>query len=734
MPSQRRRASRPVETEAPLIGATFCMAFLFAFLPCTHNLSAQRAGAALAVPSPCAVLTARYKAGTQQTAPRLPRDMDTDRIQNALDLCMPGQAVILRGDGTHTGFLSGPLVIKRGVTLFIQTGTTLYASANLRDYDFAPFSCGAAKANRPQCKPFIFSYQAAYSGVMGTGTIDGQAIAIARILRPVLGARSLPSLIAAYESYGFRIVGLTLRNAIGTDVSITKTQRFKAFGISIDSWSTRSVLPALVLTNCEDSSIDRVHIHNRGEAIVLRASILGPTRNIDLRDIAIREGSGIRIGDPRYGGVYHVALQSVKLMDVSSALTLQAPGTLAQAIRDVHLSKICMENVADPWHEVSPSGEVRETRFPPEIVTLDQIERQPETALSRLDKVDEQAGVCGSFRVARADKNAIFAAPTESVKLPGTRHALVVAQDGSGDFRSVQAAVNALPNDGGTIQIEPGTYRETVTIRKPHVTLHGDSLDRAAVTIVEGHNAAGSGGTFNSATVFVEADDVSLDYMTIANDVGNGRGQGVALAATGDRDVFRSLEIRGHQDTLFAASKYCYGDYGPCVPARQYFQDCLIDGNVDFIFGDSIAVFDDCTLHGNAHGNVMFTAQGRHSSSQVSGYVFNDCTLTSAPRTHGTVSLGRPWRPYATVVYLRARINAAVLPQGWTEWPRFGVPSLPTAFYAEYQSSGPGADQAVRERYSHQLTAQQAESFSPAEYLAGEDGWDPTAQARAIAQ
>jgi pectin methylesterase-like acyl-CoA thioesterase len=267
-----------------------------------------------------------------------------------------------------------------------------------------------------------------------------------------------------------------------------------------------------------------------------------------------------------------------------------------------------------------------------------------------------------------------------------------------------------------------------VTIRKPHVHLRGVDADPAKTVIVYNNTANNSGGTFNSATVFVEADDVTIDHLSIVNDAGSGKGQAVALHVTGDRAIFRNLRITGAQDTLFAASRYCYGDYGPCVAARQYFADCYIEGNTDFIFGDSMAVFDRCELHGIDAGSVMYTAQSRHTAEQTdSGYIFDHCHLTGSPRSSGAISLGRSWRPYATVVFLNARIDAPVIPAGWTEWARFGKPTLPTAFYAEYDSTGPGADAKNREPYAHQLTEAEASKWSPRRFLAGKDGWNPAA-------
>ncbi len=153
-----------------------------------------------------------------------------------------------------------------------------------------------------------------------------------------------------------------------------------------------------------------------------------------------------------------------------------------------------------------------------------------------------------------------YALDLTTVAKPGLRNSLVVEPG-----NPVQQAIDALPVSGGEITVKPGTYREVVTIRKPNVHLHGQDPDPSKTTIVF-NNGPANGGTFASGTVYVEAPNVTIDHLTIANDLGNGKGQGVALAVTADRAIFRNLRILGAQDTLFAASRYCYGDYGPCEP------------------------------------------------------------------------------------------------------------------------------------------------------------------------
>jgi len=312
----------------------------------------------------------------------------------------------------------------------------------------------------------------------------------------------------------------------------------------------------------------------------------------------------------------------------------------------------------------------------------------------------------------------------------GTRTSAIVAADGGGDFRTVQDAVDSLTAQGGSITVRPGTYRETVRIAKPHVRLLGDSKNPADVVIVNGESAYTTGSTFKSATVFVTGDDFYAANLTMQNDYSlhvSEKPQGaqaLALSVSGDREIFERVRLLGAQDTLYAASRGCKSETGPCQPSRQYFHDCYIEGHVDFIFGDALAVFDHCTIHAIVHPTVMLTAQSKHYPGQASGYVFDHCTITSDPGT-GQIYLGRPWRDYAEVIFLNSVLDAKVNPTGWSEWHAGETERLKTATYAEFQSTGPGASPTTREPKAHQLSASEADAFAPNVFLAGNDHWHP---------
>lgn len=281
------------------------------------------------------------------------------------------------------------------------------------------------------------------------------------------------------------------------------------------------------------------------------------------------------------------------------------------------------------------------------------------------------------------------------------------------------------------IRIKPGTYREVILVNKAHISLLGMGSDPEQVVLTFDLNNGTVGSTFKSASTTVIGDDFHAENLTFENsydrnkDLRKEGSQAVALRVTGDRAVFRKVRFLGHQDTLYASGKGCEAEQGPCHPARQYFEDCYIEGDVDFIFGDAIAYFENCEIHALTYPTVMLTAQSKHNPEEQSGFVFNHCRVTAAAGV-GKVYLGRPWRAFATAIFMNTYMGAEIDPEGWLDWVHEDKPSLQTAFYAECNSSGPGADPSRRERYAKQLTTAEAASFEAKRFLEGNDHWDPT--------
>lgn len=297
---------------------------------------------------------------------------------------------------------------------------------------------------------------------------------------------------------------------------------------------------------------------------------------------------------------------------------------------------------------------------------------------------------------------------------------LHVSPDAPDAYRSVQAAIDALPATGGTIDIAPGRYREKLRISDNNVTLHGEGASPADVVLVYGDSAATTGSTFRSATLAVTGDDFHLDNLTVANDWGDDPAhppsQAIALSLTGDREVIRHARLLGHQDTLYV-NKGPGGRMG-----RAYFADCYVSGHVDFIFGNAKTYFDRCELHGVAHQQVMYTAQSRNAPDEDSAFVFHDCRLTADPGATD-ISLGRPWRDYAAVIFLDTRVEAPLVAGGWSEWTPGKTNRLPNAYYAARNLTGPGARHLSLEPYAHSLTAREAQRWSLDRFFAGDTAW-----------
>ncbi len=293
----------------------------------------------------------------------------------------------------------------------------------------------------------------------------------------------------------------------------------------------------------------------------------------------------------------------------------------------------------------------------------------------------------------------------------------VVAADGTGDFPTIQRAVDhALDRPPASVarlilEIRPGMYHERVKVPQdsPRVTLLG--RDASSTVISCGVGASGVGGTFFSPVVEVNGAEFEAENISFENGYGTGT-QAVAISLHSDRAVFRNCRFLGWQDTLYAA-------WG-----RQYYRDCYIEGHVDFIFGNAAAVFDHCEIHSRGPGYL--TAHSRRRSDAPTGFVFRDCSLTGAPEASEgqRVFLGRPWRSCARVVFVDCRMGEHIRPEGWDNWKN--PANEQTSWFAETGSTGAGANATARVSWARRLTPAGAAAFAPGVFLKGSDGWNPT--------
>ena len=326
---------------------------------------------------------------------------------------------------------------------------------------------------------------------------------------------------------------------------------------------------------------------------------------------------------------------------------------------------------------------------------------------------------------------------------------IIVAQDGSGQYTSLQAAVDALPEEPSAgqhlILVRKGIYRERVIVNRDHVRILGEDPEETVLTwssyALEMHPDGTERTTFRSWTLMINADDVEVENLCIRNDAGDGRtvGQAVAVYAAGDRGIWRNCRMIAHQDTLYCGplripdvvadlgARQGRAEQVPLVQdghlsrSRQYFENCYIRGDVDFIFGSYTCWFESCTLFMDERGG-WYTAANTHAG-QPFGFVFHRCRLTgSCPE--GQAFLGRPWRAGSATVFLDCEMDARVAPEGFTDWDETRII---TGRYGEWKTRGVRADLSLRNPREKRLTDAEAERITPDAVLGGSDGWRPPA-------
>ncbi|MEU4560326.1 pectinesterase family protein [Actinoplanes sp. NPDC023936] len=284
-----------------------------------------------------------------------------------------------------------------------------------------------------------------------------------------------------------------------------------------------------------------------------------------------------------------------------------------------------------------------------------------------------------------------------------------VAADGSGKYRTVQAAIDAVAANNTarqTITIKPGTYREIVTVpsNKPFITLKGGGDSSDDVVIVNNRSNAGGYGTSGSATLFAGGKEFNAANLTIANDYGEGS-QAVAANLNADKLIFDNVRFLGAQDTLLVNS------------GRSYVKNSYVEGTVDFIFGGGTAVFNATKIYQKRSSGGPITA-ARTDAGNPYGFLIYKSTVTGA--TNNTTQLGRPWGADAQVLYRETSLSATIkTAQPWTD---MSSNSWQNARFFEYANTGAGA---TTNGNRPQMSASTAANYTPQKYLAGSDNWNP---------
>jgi pectinesterase len=273
---------------------------------------------------------------------------------------------------------------------------------------------------------------------------------------------------------------------------------------------------------------------------------------------------------------------------------------------------------------------------------------------------------------------------------------IVVATDNSGDYKKVQDAINAVPDNNAVrkvIFVKKGKYVEKIIVpyKKTNITLVGENVDSTSISFSDASLETIALNTFNSYTIRVDADDFAAMNITFENTATSA--QAVALHTNGDRQTFLHCRIVGWQDAFFSN-----------IRRRNYMKDCFCQGAVDYLFGFGTVLFDSCQINTVKTGGYMTAAAT--SENYKFGYVFMNCKLGS-PTSVTSYYLGRPWFAHSHTVLYKCFENAAVNPAGWYAWSK----REDTCYYREYKCTGPGAATSGRVVFGKQLTDQEAQSY-----------------------
>lgn len=305
---------------------------------------------------------------------------------------------------------------------------------------------------------------------------------------------------------------------------------------------------------------------------------------------------------------------------------------------------------------------------------------------------------------------AVFLSTVPTYSMPNPTD-IVVAADNSGDFGTLQQAVDAVPENSSkrtVIFIKKGTYNETVTIpsSKKNILLYGK--DSAGVVITYKTEKI-----LDLATLEVYATGFMAYNLTIENTSGPTYGPAQALRQEADKSIYVKCRIIGNQDTYRNAR------------VRSFTKDCYIEGTVDFIFGAGTVVFEDCQLY--AKGGSAITAASTEGYVPY-GYVFKNCVVTV--QSGKSTTLGRPWRDYAAVAFIECELSSGIKPEGWDNWDK--PEREATSRYCEYGNYGPGANTDRRVSWADMLTTEEAEQYSTLNVLKTTysssriiDNWNP---------
>ncbi|NYF80856.1 polygalacturonase/pectin methylesterase-like acyl-CoA thioesterase [Granulicella arctica] len=553
-------------------------------------------------------------------------------------------------------------------------------------------------------------------------------------------------------------------------------------------------------------AINNVTITAGDDNIAIKAGSAGPSSNITINNATLTgPGHGLSIGSQTNGGVSNVTASNINFIGTQNGIRIKSDLQSGGSVSNIQYNTICMASVANPIvmdanyagnggvktgtsypdfqsvqinNMYADSGSVKLQGYSPQLplnITLNNvridsvgkvldgnanISELTDPAFPYEIAIPPLSGVSVTQSTGTSTISGGIAAYCKTANpLPVSTFTVNPAGSGSSNFTSIAAAVNALGYGGGSINIAPGTYKEKLVITQSNVQLIGTGADASKV-VITGDDSVANGvdssgnpiprinpatgsafGTSQTYTVKATGNDFYATNLTIQNTADyeapnyQNNGQAVALMTTGDRSVLRGVMLLGGQDTLYSNG----------AAMRSYYNNCYIEGYVDYIFGNGKSVFDSCYLktkiHGTLNGETTITAQNRESSSEDDGYVITNSQLLFDDPNMTNVYLGRPWGLVSTTYFLNTLMGPQVATPGWIEFvplpvDQGGTNNLPTSIYREYNSQYPtgtgswtpfniGLRESTSANSNVPLTSAEVAALDPAVYLKGQDNWNP---------
>lgn len=552
-----------------------------------------------------------------------------------------------------------------------------------------------------------------------------------------------PVLVNFKECKNILLKGVTLENSPAWNIHLLLSKNITLFGLTIRNPWTAQNGDGLDLDSCQNVLVENCNFDVGDDAICLKSGKdkLGQQRNIPTKNVYINScqvyhgHGGIVVGSEMSGGVNNIYLENCDFIGTDIGIRLKSTRGRGGVVKDIYLTKLRMLNIKQ---EVLKINLFYEAEAEPEItkkavsaapqfkdIFIDSLECQqagkavyinglPEMPVQNVYLSNSQinavegielhytAGITFTGNNIISQRKELCLSQNKELNLTNY---LIVAKDGSGDCCNLNKALKILVKKPSIkkVYLKKGKYQEKVTIPDQinSVDFIGEDTRETIISYADfARKVLADGtelGTDDSATIFINGNQLKFYNISFENAAVPRQevGQAVAVSITGDQIAFYNCEFKGHQDTLYTKGK-----------GRLFFKNCLIAGDIDFIFGAATAYFKECEIISTGPGYITAASTPKEKKY---GYIFKECLLESAAAPD-SVFLGRPWRPYAKVVFIDSYLGQHIRQEGWNNWRDSAKEK--TAFYAEYNNYGPGANPEKRFDWIKQLTAQEALAYN----------------------